>query len=50
MDNIIQTLRNGTEKCVFNDECVYEGEVRGDRLERKGKMIWGKDSKGVGYI
>jgi hypothetical protein len=35
---------------VFNDGCVYEGEVREDRLDGKRKMIWGKDSKGVGYI
>jgi hypothetical protein len=39
MHNIIQTLRNGTGKCVFNDGSIYEGEVRGDRLEGKGKMI-----------
>jgi hypothetical protein len=45
MDNIIQTLRNGTGKCVFNDGSIYQGETRVDRLEGKGKMIFGKDSK-----
>jgi hypothetical protein len=35
---------------VFNDGSIYEGEVRGDRLEGKGKMIWGKDSEQAGDI
>jgi hypothetical protein len=35
---------------VFKDGSVYEGEVRGDKIEGKGKMMWGKDSKLFGDV